>query len=378
LDFNDIPFVQIYVFIITISLIIANTLSFVQPFLIAMEKNFIIVFYENIFFLILVFFQYFTFLHTKSILFYFLLQGLITIVPKFLIKTYFNKKFPEILAFDKTIIKSRIQNFNLFKSVQILFPILIIKFVAMVINNIDVIVTASLINLDKLGVYSNYLLIVAIINQLLEQFQKVLMPAFNRFQSNKNGKPYNYFLNLFKFNFYLILFISIFLSLFLNPFLRFWFGGNLILDSTTTTLIIFGFFSSNLRRPFWIFNQINGYYNSFILNSFIELTLLTLFSLILFPIYNLAGLVLGINFSRIISYFYTEINVFVNKKFILHKFKFSLLYIFYISSGALILFSLVQFSTFFSIQISLLLFLFLFSILLLFSFRGLKSLLIYY
>jgi O-antigen/teichoic acid export membrane protein len=374
-ELSNIPFVSLAFAIFTISYSVSNRFSYVQYFLIALEKNFIIVFYENLFLIGSLFLQYLLLLLFNNILIYFLIQGLMIIAPKIFIQVYFKRKFPELISLSlkqPIIVISKNNIVNFFK---IFYPIVHLKLVGILINNLDILIAASLINFEVLGVYSNYILIIAIINQFMEQLQRVFTPVINRIFNNNRYLKQKLFLNFFNLNFFLVIFSSILLSFLLNLFLEFWFGKLYLLSDISTFLIIFGFFSSNLRRPFWIINHINGYYKFFILSSLFELFLFISLTFVFFPIFNLDGILISLLLARNFAYLSTDINVLYKMNFITSKFKFFLLLGTYLIVGGIIIFTLVNFLVPLNISYQVLLFLILSLLILIFLFKNSKFLL---
>jgi len=129
----------------------------------------------------------------------------------------------------------------------------------------DSLVIAKYIGIIFLGVYSNYILIIGIITNLIRLiFRAVSASVGNLIVSNSNEKSYIVFLRMQFLSFILIGFTCSCLISLINPFISLWIGKAYTLTIPITVLIVIIFYVGwdGIRNPVGIYKNASGlFYN---------------------------------------------------------------------------------------------------------------------
>ncbi len=179
----------------------------------------------------------------------------------------------------------------------------------------DSIVISRFLGLATVGIYSNYLLIIGVIQKITTIFFASMRASIgNRAVTSTPEQNYKLFKKQYFFNWILIGFCSICLIVLMNPFINLWIGEAYLLDMPLVILavLIFAMSKYGIRSPVFTFRNTFGlFFNDryfSLLEGFANLGL----SLALVNYIGLAGVFLGTVISSMITF--TSGSVLIYKK----------------------------------------------------------------
>lgn len=170
----------------------------------------------------------------------------------------------------------------------------------------DNLLISYFINVSTVGLYSNYTMLIAQINNLtFPIFGGLGASIGNMLASESQEKSYRIFKVVYFTNFFIYSLATIFLFNLVEPFISWWLGKQYILDSLTFFVIMFNFYIGGLGIAVRIFKGKAGIFTQDkympIIESFINLVA----SIILVKYYGLAGIFMGTTISSLLVVFWT-------------------------------------------------------------------------
>lgn len=207
---------------------------------------------------------------------------------------------------------------------QNIYSVALYKVSGCVINSTDNIVLSSFISIIITGLYSNYLIITAAINTILEK----VFSAFTASIGNLNvaagddvDKKYQIFKTISFLNFWAYGFCSACFMVLFHPFIKIWIGDKYILNNFTEIIIVLNFLITGLQETIGTHRAAYGlfYRGRFrpILSVIVNIGTSILF-VKTFPVeYSIAAVLLGTIVSNItVSWWY---DAYIVHKYAFHK-----------------------------------------------------------
>lgn len=198
------------------------------------------------------------------------------------------------------------------------FSVALYKISGCVINSTDNIIISSFVSIVLTGLYSNYLIITAAVNTILEK----VFSAFTASIGNLNvavgddvERKYNIFKTISFLNFWLYGFCSVCFCVLFKPFISIWIGQRFVMNSGTEIAIVVNFLLMGLQETVGTHRAAYGLFYKGRFRPIFSVLLNISFSILfvkIFPTeYGVVAVLLGTIFSNLfVSWWYDAYIVF--------------------------------------------------------------------
>lgn len=180
------------------------------------------------------------------------------------------------------------------------------KIAGLIVFNTDYIVISKFISLEMVGIYSSYLMIVAIIGTLISIVTNVISPKIGNFIANNNKES---IYKLWKKINIIFIFVGVFSTYstykLINSFINLWLGKEYLLPNITIILIMINLFIQSTRIITEIFKNGCGFFNDIhlpLIESILNLSL----SLILVNYIGINGVIIGTIASNVVIIYFAK------------------------------------------------------------------------
>lgn len=267
------------------------------------QKNYIIVLKQQKFTLIQTILQTIILIISKNYILYLSIQ----IICTFSLNLSISKKANEIYPFLK---EKKIEELSsndkktIFKHVTAMMSH---KVGGVVVNGTDNILISSFVGVFWVGLYSNYVLIINMVNRFVGQvFTAITASVGNLNAEESKEKSYDVFKKIFFANFWLYGFCSTCLLCLLNPFINIWIGKKFLLSNIVVLIIIINFYLMGMRQTTAIFNSTLGLFWNDRYKPWFEALINIVASIVLLRKFGLVGVFLGTFISTISTSLWVE------------------------------------------------------------------------
>jgi O-antigen/teichoic acid export membrane protein len=276
------------------------------------QKNYINVIYDNIFNLIMVILQIIILLLTSNFILYLIIQIICIFLSNVFISLKANKRYPYI----KSGMKYKIPK-PYFKEIKKnIYSMFMLKTGAVVVNGTDNLLISSYVGIASVGVYSNYIMIISILQSIITQiFTSVTASVGNLVSLESKEKSLDVFNRIFYMNFLIYGFVCINLFIFLNPFINLWIGNEYTFSKEVVFIIVLNIYLMGIRRSLWVYTNALGLFYNFRFIPFIEASVNLISSILLINILGITGVFIGTTLSTLSTYFFFEPYVLFKKHF---------------------------------------------------------------
>lgn len=229
----------------------------------------------------------------------FLLSSIIIVIIQ---NIYISKKAEQLYPFlkEKNISKLDKKEYKeIKKNVSSLF---IYKVGNVIMNGTDNIVISKIIGIIEVGIYSNYLLIINSVYNILNQiFNAITSSIGNLVVTTNEKRSLNVYENLNFFTFTLYGTICITLMVLINPFINIWIGKDYVLSNFVSFLISFNLFLTGMQSVTSSFRNAYGLFYKAKYRPILMCILNIIISIILAKYIGIAGVVLGTIISKVLT-----------------------------------------------------------------------------
>ena len=265
-------------------------LSYKRSFLIADQKKYIDTFYEYTFLLIRNVFQIIVLLATKNFLLYLMIQIIITVLQNAIISAKTDRLYP----FLREKIEVKMDKEDTALIVKNTKALLMHKIGGVLVLGTDNLVISKFVGIIEVGLYSNYLMIIAALNQVIGLvFQSLASSIGNLGVTEKGDKNIFIFKAIDLIGFWIVSFSSICLVILFNPFINLWLGINYMFPSSVVLLIVINFYFSGRRQSVLTFKEAFGLFWYDRYKPLFEAGINLIFSLILVKYFGIEGVIMG-------------------------------------------------------------------------------------
>lgn len=229
----------------------------------------------------------------------FLLSSIITVVLQNIYICYkADKMYPYIKIKEKDKL-SKEEYKEIKRNISSLF---IYKVGSVVSNGTDNIVISKIIGLVAVGIYSNYLLIINSITNILNQiFNAITSSIGNLVVTSNKERSKEVYENLSFANFVIYGFTSIGIFVLINPFIKIWIGEEYLLSPFVAFLLSFNLYIGGMNSVTTSFRNAYGlFYKAKYRPIFMCILNLVVSIILAFPL-GIAGVVIGTIVSRIFT-----------------------------------------------------------------------------
>lgn len=346
-DKPDIQNLTIIYLMYLINTSVSYFFSYKRALFTADQKNFINILYDNMFTFITVSLQIAILLITKEFLLYLFIQIIMSFMSNFMISKRANRCYPYIKNKNALPIP-KLQLQEIKKNVYSMF---LLKVGGVVVNGTDNLLISSFIGIMWVGLYSNYLMIISLIQTIVTQiFTPITASVGNLVNLESNERSLNIFNKLFYLNFIIYSFVSVNLFVFMNPFITLWIGERFTFSNSIVFVIVLNIYLMGMRRTLWVYTNALGLFYNFRFIPFIEASLNLGASLLLIRAYGIVGVFLGTTISTVFTYLYYEPYIVFKIHFKVRLSEYFKRYIYYITATIISGFLVYNISLLFNID----------------------------
>ena len=198
------------------------------------------------------------------------------------------------------------------------------KVSGVVINSSDNIIISSFISIIITGLYSNYLIIVAAIKQILENIFSAFTASLGHLnveEGEKTEHKYFIFKTISFLNFWFYGFCGVCLFVLFKPFITFWIGAEYVFDTLTETVIVANFLVFGLQETMGTHRAAYGLFQKGkwrpLFTVVLNIALSILFIKILPAEYGVVAVLLGTVLSNLLVAWWFD-------AYIVHKYAFNM------------------------------------------------------
>lgn len=179
--------------------------------------------------------------------------------------------------------------------------LLIYKIGSVITNGTDNIIISKFIGLVTVGFYSNYILIINSLNNILLQIFNAMTASIGNLVATNNERSKIIYEKLNFFNFWIYSLCSICLFILINPFINLWIGSSYNLGFFVALFISLNFYIAGMQS---VTNSFRTAYGLFYKAKFRPITMVILniiISVILVKPFGVVGVLMGTIISRILT-----------------------------------------------------------------------------
>lgn len=214
---------------------------------------------------------------------------------------WYSKKADKLYPYLKEKTTEKIDKKDLNEINRNIKSLFIYKIGSVIANGTDNIIISSFIGLITVGLYSNYLLIINSLNNVVTQIFNAITSSIGNLIATNNERSKNVYEKLNFFNFYIFSLCSICLFILINPFIYLWIGPNYMLSGFVCSLLALNFYTAGMQC---VTNSFRTAYGLFYIAKFrpiIMVILNIIISIILVKPLGVAGVIIGTIASRMLT-----------------------------------------------------------------------------
>ncbi|MDD4808764.1 MAG: oligosaccharide flippase family protein [Bacilli bacterium] len=297
-DSGNISNLKLIYFIYLMATVIPYYFSYKETLIIADQNGYKLVPINFIFTIATTTFQIIVLLLYKNYILYLLVQLIITFIQRIFINYYINKKYDAINFKSKEKIPT-----DELKTIKKNIKALIIHKIAdYSIYSTDNIIISSFISVTVVGMYSNYGMIIGMVNMFVILIFNGATSSFGNLIVEGNKTKQTDIFKKFDFlGFWIYGFTSICLLLLLNDFITLWIGKEYLLGSSIVIVLCLNNYLVGMRTTFNVVKSAAGLYDKDKHITIIHSIANLIISIILVQYIGLLGVFLGTILSGLIS-----------------------------------------------------------------------------
>jgi O-antigen/teichoic acid export membrane protein len=262
------------------------------------QKNFVVVFYQQLFRIGQTIAQILFLLLTGQYLLFLAIQILTTILDNLYISRKADKMYPYLRERSIKNLEINDQN-SIISNIKALF---FYKFGSVVLNGSDNIIIATIIGITAVGVNSNYILIISVFSAIIGQIMNGFTASVGNLNAiaSKDSKEKNFNI-LFFLSIWMYGFCAVGLYLFLNKFIDLWIGEAFAFPDLVVFSIVLHFYVNSAQFTTYTYRMTMGL---FVQGKFAPLAaaLINIFlSIFLGNIFGIAGIFFATSVARLIT-----------------------------------------------------------------------------
>lgn len=179
--------------------------------------------------------------------------------------------------------------------------LLIYKVGGVVTNGTDNIIISKFIGLVVVGIYSNYILIINSINNVLIQVFNSITASVGNLVATNNERSKYIFEKLNFFNFYIYSLFGICLFILINPFMNIWLKGDYTLSFLVALFLAINFYIAGMQSVTNSFRTAYGLFYKARFRPILMIIINLVVSVILVVPFGIPGVILGTIISRVLT-----------------------------------------------------------------------------
>ncbi len=224
------------------------------------QKSYIINIIQTIFSFLISVMQIVILITTHDFILYLIAKILLGFLCNIIFYLLANKKYPYLKGKDVVKLNSK-DKAEIIKNAKALF---IGSIAGYCVFGTDNILISIFIGITEVGLYSNYILIITIISNLVGQVFNGVRASFGNFLIKESLDKYHELFNKIYFlNFWITCFSSVCLIALLNPFISLWIGKNAIFPFHVVIIIVVNFYLRSMTSAIETVRNSAGLYSPY-------------------------------------------------------------------------------------------------------------------
>lgn len=176
-----------------------------------------------------------------------------------------------------------------------------------VVSGTDNILISSFVGVYWVGIYSNYTMIIGMLNKFIEQiFTAITASVGNLNVKESSEKSYDIYKKIFFINFWIYGFCSICLFILINPFIKLWIGSEYMMSIKIIVIILLNFYITGMRKTTITYNTTLGLFWNDRYKPWIEAIINLVASITLISKLGIVGVFLGTFTSTVTTSLWVE------------------------------------------------------------------------
>ncbi|MCI8471345.1 MAG: polysaccharide transporter [Clostridia bacterium] len=179
------------------------------------------------------------------------------------------------------------------------------KIGSFIVLGTDNILISSFLGIVTVGLYSNYNLIIATLNNLFSQvFNSITASVGNLLVENDRKKSYFIYKNILFFNSWIYAFACTGLLCVMEPFIKVWIGSEYLLSFGVLIALVINFYFQGMRKTCNTFKEAAGIFYEDRYVAVLESIVNIVASIVFIKIFGLIGVFIGTIISTFVLFFY--------------------------------------------------------------------------
>lgn len=300
-EYDSIPQLNMIYILYLINTVSTYYTSYKEILITADQKAYKLTKINIIFTILLYVFQAIVLLMFKNFIVYLIVQFIIQIAQKIATNIYVSKEYTDINFKSKEKLEKGTLNI-IKKNVK---AMMLHKIGDYCINGTDNIIISNMINVSTVGYYSNYNMIITMINSIITMIYNNLTASFgNLLVEEDKNKSLEIYKKIDFIAFILYSFCGVMFMCLASRFIEIWVGDSYVLNTVTVMLISFSFFFTGTRLACTTVRNAAGLYNEDKWIPILQSVINIVFSVVLAKYIGLDGVIVGTIISSILPNFY--------------------------------------------------------------------------
>ncbi|MBC2190107.1 lipopolysaccharide biosynthesis protein [Listeria booriae] len=285
-------------FLFLLNTTISYLFSYKKAIFSADQKEYIINVSQQVFYLIQSAVQLMYLYSTHDYIGFVIIQVLSTLGLNVFLAIYANKKYNFLKGkttekLEKAEVKSIFQNVK---------ALAMYKFGSIIMNGTDNIIIGAFLGLGVVGIYSNYLLIIAAVVTVLSRALNSITGSIGHLNNaDDDAKKEQVFKQLFFIVAWIYFLFSIILFNVINPFITLWLGESFVLGTGTVLAIIASFYVNGMQFPGCTYRTTMGLFRQGRYVPIVMAALNIILSIIFATHFGLTGVIVATIISRLVT-----------------------------------------------------------------------------
>lgn len=295
-DYNIIKEnINIIYFLYLINTMYTYLFTYKRTLIVADQKAYKIVPFTTIFRVMTILSQIVILITTRNFIAYLIVQIITTLIENICINGYIDKNYPVLKKCNEKIDNSELKVIS--KNIK---AMMLHKIGDFCINSTDNIIISAFVNIVAVGIYSNYLMLIGMINQFVMIFFNSLTASLGNLIAKESKEKSFEIFNIMNFiGFWIYGFVAVCFYNLINPFITLWIGKENLLDEKIVVVIIINYFLTGMRVPVATIKSAAGLYSDDKYVPIIQSLINLVFSIILVQKWGLIGVFVGTLISSI-------------------------------------------------------------------------------
>lgn len=249
---------------------------------------------------------------TRNFIVYLIIQVLTTLIENIIIAIKVNKLYPYLKEKDVNKL-NKTEKKSIFSNVK---SLIIYKFGSIIMNGTDNILISTLINVDTVGLCSNYILIINSIKSIIfSALNGVTASVGNLNAVGETKQKEKVFYQITFINYIIFSFSAIAFIVLLNPFISIWLGQAYTLEIGVSIALAISFLIEGLRNPAYTYRVTLGLFEKGRITPYIGAISNIILSILLCKLCGVAGIFIATAIAQLISYSWID-------PYLIHKYGF--------------------------------------------------------